>query len=230
MLEVLIAKARMLFNPLMAVSYDTYALSLLAPLRQEYLPWTKSAIRPAALCNILNEIVINDRRNIVEFGAGLSTIYMAKVLSASAGTLLSFDDDEGWAAKINGILAELGLSAAAQVVYAPLTPTDAALGGGDWYDRAVLNAALGERSVDLVLVDGPKALTKETAMARFPAVPFIKERLGPTWSVFLDDINRPSERRIFAQWEKILGVRGEVHLLDGGFGLLNKGRRFYSRM
>lgn len=230
MLHRLIAIARMGFNPLQSVIHDTYALALLQPMRQEYLPWTKSAVRPAALCNIVNEVIINNRRTVVEFGAGISTIYLAKALSQTKGFLYSFDEDEGWAARINEILQEKDLAHCAKVIFAPLAPSKNTLDRGLWYDEGVLDSVLADRSVDLVIVDGPRALTPETMLARYPAVPFIKSRLRDSWAIFLDDIGRAGEQRIFAEWEKLLNVSGEIHKLDGGFGLLTKGRGFYSRM
>ena len=55
-------------------------MQILAPLTTAYQPWSIFAIRPSGLVKVLNEIVINRRRCIVECGGGISTVYIAKLL------------------------------------------------------------------------------------------------------------------------------------------------------
>lgn len=42
-----------------------------------YLPHSKSSLNYSSINSLLNDVVINNRKNIIEFGGGLSTIYLA---------------------------------------------------------------------------------------------------------------------------------------------------------
>src|SRR5690606_38250097 len=59
---------------------DVHALIVLQPLLVGHpvLPLTGSALRPHCLTHLINDILINRRRRILEFGTGLSTILLAR--------------------------------------------------------------------------------------------------------------------------------------------------------
>ena len=73
-----------------------------------------------------------------------------------------------------------------------------------WYDDAVvaagLDAALQGDLIDLLLVDGPPAYAVGHGLARYPALPVLRDRLAPGATVVLDDVERPGgiARRIAA--------------------------------
>ena len=72
----------------MKLQEDIYALSQLHPLSSSYAVWSSSSIRPSAMIQILNEIIVGNRSIVVEFGSGLTTVYIAKVLKQFGGHLL----------------------------------------------------------------------------------------------------------------------------------------------
>ncbi len=205
------------------LSYDTFALVALQDFALGYLPWSQSSIRPSALVCLLNDIKMNRRRTIVEFGSGVSTMFMAELIKDTGDQrLLSFEHDEGWSASVNEWLDRRGLAHAARCVHAPLRPCP----GYDlpWYDVEIVRASLRERRVDCLLCDGPPAWAGSTAMARLPAVPIVREFLASEFSILLDDIQRHHERRIARAWQRMLGVRFQHFFLRGGFALAIKGR------
>ncbi|NND61781.1 MAG: hypothetical protein HKN48_01165, partial [Flavobacteriaceae bacterium] len=74
---------------------------------------------------------------------------------------------------------------------------------------------IGDTLFDLVIVDGPSAA--ENAEVRFPAFPFIYDRLKTSFIVFLDDIRREGEQKIFKNWEVFAndyGNKCNFHLND----------------
>jgi hypothetical protein len=76
--------------------------------------------------------------------------------------------------------------------------------GQKWYDTTVLDQALSKAGpIDLVMVDGP--FGKISPHARYPALPYLKERLSPAHALFLDDAARTSEQEIARRWESLLG-------------------------
>lgn len=194
---------------------EAAALQKLAPLSGRYLPWTSSAVRPQAMVILLNDVVVNGRRILVECGGGISTVYFARMLAEigdPSRRLYSIDNDADWLAVLRQMLAAEGLEDWVCLVHAPLTPTPLAHAGGTWFDTQSLNAAFADvAKVDLLFVDGPPAWAEESQQARRPAAAYFKSRLGDRWSVFLDDIDRRGERLVVQEWKRILGEKFSGH-------------------
>jgi predicted O-methyltransferase YrrM len=192
------------------IAQETYARGLLAEVMPEgrYLPVTNSAIPLATLATICNDIEINRRQTVFEFGSGLSTIVMSSLFKKNGieGKIISVDHDAGWLDSLQTILNAIGTQDYVQLHHAPLVPGDGPL---DWYDlkSADLAALLQGRSIDLLLVDGPYAHTKALRMARYPALPCAHPHLSQRCSVFLDDTFRPGEQLILKQWSKAYGLK-----------------------
>ena len=66
-----------------------------------------------------------------------------------------------------------------------------------WLDWAEAQAARLDP-----LVDGPPSTTGP--LARFPAVPLLKERFAERCLILMDDMQRPSDLDTAAQWEPLL--------------------------
>lgn len=193
-------------NRLRQILTDTQALVKLTPLQLGYVPWTTYALKPTVMAQIVNDIIINDRRSIVEFGAGISTIHLAKLAEQrTAGekmAITSIEDDDDWAEIVRGMLRERGLEDYANVVVAPLRPCSFSVDNLEWYDASLVAEALkGQPQIDLVVVDGPKAFEKGKALARFPAFRAVSSRLAPRCSIVLDDIARSGEQRVLDLWQ-----------------------------
>jgi hypothetical protein len=209
-----------------SLACDNIALQHLNSFDFGYIPWTAAAIQPASLCAILNEIIINRRQFIVEFGSGISTLYAAQLLQESGGRLISFEHDEEWMRLVERQLAKHQLMESATIVHAPLTRCEIALGDCKWYECDIVRESLLSVRVDGVLVDGPPASSRGLELSRYPAVPVVKEFLSDSFFVYLDDINRSGEREIFVQWQKLLGLQGHMELVAGNHGFIRKGGRF----
>ena len=206
----------------LGLSYDIYALVSLAPLSDDYVSWSQSSVRPSALAYLLNDITVNRRRTIVEFGAGISTALIARLISAQPGkSLISFEHDPDWCQFLNDRLEHKGLDGVARVIYAPLRPC--AGFPCEWYDVEVVRAALEGLAIDCLFCDGPPAYTQQRALARLPAVPTLAHSLSARCAVFLDDAQRHGERRIARIWQKTLGTRFRIYLLRGGFAVCVRG-------
>lgn len=194
-------------------------MEFLLPLSKGYLPWTGSSIRPSALVTILNDIVINRRNCMVECGGGISTLYMARLLSTQGGHLYTIDHDERWAGLLSNMLQEEGLGSVVTVIHAPMEPNEYALEGNNWYSTTQIEKELTDKRIDLLLVDGPLACEPEIGLARYPAVPYFKSRLSADCTVILDDIHRKGEREIVRRWSRDLGIPFQMRMLDGGIAI-----------
>jgi hypothetical protein len=187
-----------------------------------YLPVTDSAINISSLRLMLNDIIINNRKSIVEFGSGISTIIFARLFSKNniSGKIFSVDEDSDWIEILNKILKEEKLERFVEFVNAPLVlnKKTKSLNKLRWYDENILEKKLRGRSFDLILVDGPCAYKKNIMLSRYPALPFIYKNLDSRFSVFLDDVNRRGEEKILDLWGreyKIKFSKFDKHL---GFG------------
>lgn len=207
---------------------DARAAVELGKMNVPYLPWPASAIAPSALLSILNDIEINGRRTIVEFGCGISTVYMAMLAKRTGARIVSFDDNPEWVALVREWIDRISATSLCEIVVAPLKPNGHGIDGNHWYDEAVVTDRLADLTVDLVLVDGPIAYTQEKRLARYPALPSVVARLGDRCAVFLDDIRRSGEREIAERWAQQFGLSFEFYPSRGGYAKAVRGAAFYA--
>jgi predicted O-methyltransferase YrrM len=179
---------------------DLEALAVLRPLLDAggYLPWQEGALRPAALAIVCDEIVLADRREIVELGSGVGTIVLARLARERGGRVTSVEHDPGWAAFVRGELEREGLADSARLIEAPLEPHPLAIDGAPWYAESAL-AALPS-GIDLLIVDGPPGYPEGMERSRYPALPALENRLAEGAMVVLDDAGREGEREIVERW------------------------------
>ena len=206
--------------------FDTYALQLLDFKQNEALPWTSSAPRPGLLSCLVNDLKINRRRSIVEFGSGVSTLVVAQALDPACQSMISFEHDPGWAELVQEQLVRLDLSERCSVVHAPLEKCAISIDGSTWYDTDIIQDTVRSREVDVVVCDGPPAYARGRHMARYPAVPVMQEFLSDRFSVYLDDIDRSGEREIVKRWSELLQIPFSYQLLRGSFAVGFKGEHY----
>lgn len=180
-------------------------MSNLASLRLGYVPWTSSALRPTTCEQVVNDIIINRRRVVVEFGAGVSSIVLACLdRELDLGLQLwAIEEDKEWLDEVSRRVASASPSTKFRPIHAKLDSYDSKDGGlgsyvSRWYSRDALKAL--PESVDLLLCDGPTAFRRSTRLDRWPALPEMYKRLNRSCAVLLDDTNRKGEARIMASW------------------------------
>lgn len=153
---------------------------------------------------VVREVAVREPGLVVELGSGASTLAVAGALTeAGGGRLVSVEHDARFAAATRRRLERTGWAGAVELVVAPLRPQLVAGQVVDWYDLDAITAALGERPVDLLVVDGPPSVSDD---ARWPAVPALAERLAPDAPVLLDDGRRTHETRVARRWAREQGL------------------------
>ncbi|HEY3755265.1 MAG TPA: class I SAM-dependent methyltransferase [Opitutaceae bacterium] len=146
--------------------------------------------------------MINHRRRILEFGSGISTVFLAAMVAQMGGLIISVDHQAAWQAQVREWLSVRSREAI-RFVCAPLQ-TDS---GEGWYDRSLVDRALEDFGpVDLVLFDGPPAHEECRKYSRRPGLPAVRKHIGATATVALDDIGREGERQIALEWSQLLGT------------------------
>lgn len=191
-------------SPGVSVSRDPGALDpwqVLRPLLAAgpYLPWSEGALRPAALVKIANEIVLGNRRSVVELGSGLSTIVIARLLRDYGGVLTSVEHEPSWAQFVGSQIEREGLGDHARVLETTLKPHPKAADSAPWYDEASLWSL--PNTIEMLIVDGPPGYGEGMQRSRYPALGFFQSRLAPGALVIIDDAGRPGEQEIIERWE-----------------------------
>lgn len=148
---------------------------------------------------LVQYLVEHQPKTIVELGSGSSTVLIAQVLRAlRIEDLLhvSVDHEARYLEQSRTWATLAGVADRVCFLHAPLGPVEGQ--STEWYTG--VTAALGNRSIDLVLVDGPPAYQPGFGNARLPALPVLYTHLAPHCTIILDDANRPGEKEIIKQW------------------------------
>ena len=190
-------------------SSSAFSMAALAPLVGDtYLPWSTYSANPDLVRQVCNEVVINRRESIVEFGSGLMTVALvalARNLDLPL-TIASVDEDARWLETVQEMIGDAG-PASLELIHAPVVEYagDSPFGKPfSWYDPASLEGI--QQSVQLAIVDGPAGIGAD----RWPAMPWLQERLAPECAVVLDDVHLSGIRAIGKDWEKRYGAQFEV--------------------
>ena len=159
--------------------------------------WSEHAVTPETVTLIQSMIVALNVRRVLELGSGLSTVLIANSFRRTGdGSVLSFDDDERWAALTNATLRRENLDAFAEVRVAPLVKVASGGRTAPWYDLSGLDAT---DRFDMIIVDGPPAWRGDS-LARLPALYELRSRLSENGVLVLDDAARGGETQIGRRW------------------------------
>lgn len=209
------------------LSRDSYSLGLMAPLLcgHPYLAFSASSLRPFCLNHILNDIIVNNRTRIIEFGSGISTMMIGRLIKKNKlnVSLVSIDHDEQWVKKLRADFKREEI-ANVTLIHAPLTKCHLALNENEWYDLDKVDVATTEGSFDLVIIDGPPAWESPRQLARYPALPFIFDNLSKDSAIYLDDANRNGEQIILRTWREKFNL--SFNILGGTLAVARRGRAF----
>lgn len=172
----------------------------------QFIPYTSWAMSPRTILHILNIVEIKRPQAIIEFGSGVTTIYLAKILKSSEITckFYSVESDNEWKLTIEKKLKQLGLEDQVKIILAPLTKVKDELSFQDqksWYDDESIRSQIQTNSkFEMVIVDGPYG--GSSPFARFSAFPFLKDQSSENTVWFLDDTNRKEEKIIINEWQE----------------------------
>lgn len=180
-----------------------------------YTPdWSAS---PDFLELILNHTLLNKPDNIVECSSGTSSLVLAKCCELNKnGKVTSLEHEARYARQTESYLSHYDLDEYATVIHAPLIQTDTAEGMFQWYDSENIPTS----TIDMLVIDGPPGFIQKNS--RYPALELLYERLATNSTVFIDDANRPDEKKIIELWlKKYSGIQHEFKQLDRGCSILH---------
>jgi len=193
---------------------DIYSYLLIQDLVKfpEYFATTTSSLRFHTLAVILNDIIINQRKSIIEFGSGVSTLAISNLIKKNnlKCSFVSIEDNKEWFDYINSFLSRNNLRNNVKIIYAPLESSDLALGDNLWYSMQALNNGISkEPKFSLAIIDGPAAWKPKIRLSRYPAIPYLINFLAEEYSIYLDDTNRKGEKEVFSLWHQKYNLKFE---------------------
>lgn len=132
----------------------------------------------------------------LECGSGSTSLWIGVALrELGAGKLVSLEHNPQYFELSSAMIAEHDLSDVVDLRFAPLETLD--LYGVDvrWYAASSV-ADLWD--IDCLIVDGPpKSMGQD---ARYPAFPYLHERLADECHIFVDDADREDELSMVKRW------------------------------
>jgi predicted O-methyltransferase YrrM len=209
---------------------DVYALQVLQPLLNQmpFIPFNHMGLRPVGLNYIVNEIYINRRRRILEFGSGITSVFLAHLAKNQnlPIEIVSVDENREWVELLKKEYLHFEKAEdIVQFVVSPLTICDK-LPGTHWYDQKMLEEEISG-SFDMIIVDGPTAFEEGKQLSRYHALHFFyPQRLNNNAVIFLDDVNRKGELEVVKMWEVETGIN--FKLFAGSLGVGYKGVSYVS--
>lgn len=159
------------------------------------------AASPDLLLRMVDELLARRPAVVVECGSGLSTVVLALAVEQHGlpTRIVALEHDAAYAASTRALVERHGVARHVDVRVAPLAPTSVPGHDTAWYAEAALD---GLSEIGMLLVDGPPSTTGP--LARFPAVPLLKERFAERCLILMDDMQRSSDLDTAAQWEPLL--------------------------
>ena len=193
---------------------DIYSYLLIQDLVKfpEYFATTTSSLRFHTLAVILNDIIINQRKSIIEFGSGVSTLAISNLIKKNnlKCSFVSIEDNKEWFDLISSFLSRNDLQKNVKIIYAPLESSDLALEDNLWYSMQALNNGISKESkISLAIIDGPAAWKPKIRLSRYPAIPYLINFLTEEYSIYLDDTNRKGEKEVFSLWHQKYNLKFE---------------------
>jgi predicted O-methyltransferase YrrM len=154
---------------------------------------------------------LNGHKQVLECGAGLSSLLIAATGKKNNTEITSFDDHPFWAGKMQQMAIKFGLDNL-RVLHTPIKD----YGKFEWYDYS--NKPLPEK-FDLVLCDGPPG---ETKGGRFGLFPCMESQFHNQTKIVLDDYGRQGEKDVALKWEIRYGWKVTQTFGKKPFAILEK--------
>jgi predicted O-methyltransferase YrrM len=190
-----------------------------------YLPYTTSSLKFRFLACLVNDVVVNNRKAVLEFGSGISTIILARLIKMNNldCTITTVDESPEWQEIIKKIIKDENLLSYVDFVCAP-TELSKDFQYSYEYNNAIVLEAISNKYYDLVLVDGPSAWQKKNIKSRASNIKFIKDNLKDDFTIFIDNSNRPGEIELTKRIATTLNLKPSN--LDPTFLTFSRGQRF----
>ena len=166
------------------------------------LPSTRKMAASPDFLKLVVEIILTEKpKLVVELGSGISTILEGKALEKNGdGDLISIDNDDKYVELTRKKICQEKLSDITKVVTAELKMHPINGQNYMWYEPSFVKEI--KQNIDLLIIDGPPRIINKNA--RFPAIPLLKEYFTDDTIILLDDGRRKDEQNTVKLWLKKL--------------------------
>jgi glycosyltransferase involved in cell wall biosynthesis/predicted O-methyltransferase YrrM len=148
-----------------------------------------------AMQELVRHVLLDQPKVVVVCGSGASTMWIGRALRrVGVGRVIALENSADGVAIVTGLLQHEGLSSV-EIRHAPMEPIQVAGHQQPWYSAS---AIADVEEIDLLFVDGPPGRTNK--LARYPAVPALRDKLRPGATVMLDDCHRRDEKETLRKW------------------------------
>lgn len=164
---------------------------------EQSLPPTRGwAASPDFLYFLATHMKAYKPTTVLECSSGVSTLVLAHCARLNGnGHIYSLEHDPNYAELTRTRLLERGLSSWATVIEAPLSKHQLEDQSYLWYSLE----KIPKIDVDMLVIDGPPSTVGP--IARYPALPLLRDHFQPITVVFLDDAARPDEKKAISLWK-----------------------------
>jgi len=151
---------------------------------------------PDYLLEMARQVTKKNPKVVVECGSGASSVVIGHALKnlGFSGRLYSLEHDRDYVKSTESLLEEHGLLEWVSVIYAPLVEYE--LDGEKYIWYSLDNFSV--ENIDILNIDGPP--TCAGSLARYPALPLLKERFSEGALVIMDDSRREEEKVTVRMW------------------------------
>lgn len=175
---------------------EILAMQHLTPLKMDsFIVNTGWSASYSMIHHIINDLIVNKRVNILEFGMGNSSVYIAQAIKRLKldSKLFSVDANVEWIDIFKTQLIELELEQYCNIFYAPIERNNIGL----WYSEDSLKKLLPEEhKFDVIIIDGPPGSVSKNV--RQNGLDYIFSRISNDFIIFIDDTLRADESQIIA--------------------------------
>lgn len=196
-------------------------LNEMVPLRAALPPLGGWAASPDLVLEVVDHLLAERPRLVVELGSGASTALLALAVREHGldTRIVSLDHHAHYAAQTRRLLERHGVADLVEVRFAPLARTHVPGHLTPWYDE---EAIADLRDIGMLVVDGPPKATGPAA--RYPAVPLLADRFAARCCIVVDDTARPDDRAVVSRWaEQLPDFEVRDLPLEKGAAVLHRG-------
>ena len=157
----------------------------------------KMAASPDFLKLVVETILTNRPKLVLELGSGVSSVLASKSLEKNGeGKLISIDHDDKYADFTRERLDLENLSDIATIITSELITQTINKQNYMWYESTFLNEI--NQKIDLLIIDGPPRIINKNA--RYPAIPLLKDHFSDNIIILVDDGKRKDDMKSVQKW------------------------------
>jgi hypothetical protein len=192
---------------------ELYAFQQIAPyLGDKYFPLTGYVLSPLLIQKMMNEIQLNNCKNILEFGSGFSSIVICNFIIKNNLDVhfTSVDNNDEYLKFVMSYILKAN-DERVKFIGAPITENIKSTRAKKWYSNEELDLILNaNKQYDLILVDGPYGKIAKNIRSVF--IDACDKVYDENTIFYIDDTHREDERRIVNE----LTNRFEMEFCDYG--------------